>query len=48
MARSLKAIRTKQELQKRQLGACGSWWQLVHKCGLVKGIVTMLNVEYKM
>jgi hypothetical protein len=37
MARSLKAIHTKQELQKRRLGACGSQWQPVHKYRLVKG-----------
>jgi hypothetical protein len=45
MARSLGAIRTKQESQERRLDARGFRWQLVHKCGLVEGIVTMLNVR---
>ena len=45
MARLLGVIRTKQELQERRLGACGFWWQPVHKYGLVKGIVTILNVR---
>jgi hypothetical protein len=43
MARSLGAIRTKQESQERRLDARGFRWQPVHRCGLVEGIVTMLN-----
>jgi hypothetical protein len=45
MARSLGAIRTKQESQERRLDARGFRWQPVHKCALVEGIVTMLNVR---
>jgi hypothetical protein len=37
MARSLGAIRTKQESQERRLDARGFRWQPVHKCGLVEG-----------
>jgi hypothetical protein len=40
-----KSIRTKQELQERRLGACGSRWQPVHRFGSVKGILMMLNVR---